>query len=269
LTTTHQHTDASRESTSGRPSRGNHRANAAIGARQLLEAKLTIFEQPFRSVLAVADTLRACGFVLIQKWRPDLPTDELAASFTEIQDIAGISRVQVLTPKTRAESTPNVYSGNFGYGCFPLHTDLAHWFIPPRFVMLRCICGDNDVATSVLGWDALTSYLPPEAVQRARFRPRKPVRGRFHLLPFRQSLDGVELRRWDGLFLMPDNSDGARIASFLTGFQSEHLLTKIVLREPGDTLILDNWRTLHGRSDVSQSSQRVIERVYLQGFGDA
>lgn len=38
-----------------------------------------------------------------------------------------------------------------------------------------------------------------------------------------------------------------------------------LLKNPGDTLIIDNWTTLHGRSEVEKSSNdRVIERVYLR-----
>jgi alpha-ketoglutarate-dependent taurine dioxygenase len=38
----------------------------------------------------------------------------------------------------------------------------------------------------------------------------------------------------------------------------------VLLLQPGDTLLIDNWRMLHGRSEVStQSTSRIIDRVYL------
>jgi len=37
-----------------------------------------------------------------------------------------------------------------------------------------------------------------------------------------------------------------------------------LLHEPGDTILIDNWQMLHGRSQVSaESTIRHIERVYL------
>jgi hypothetical protein len=41
-------------------------------------------------------------------------------------------------------------------------------------------------------------------------------------------------------------------------------LTQIAFGDPGDTLIVDNWRCLHGRSDVpDEAMDRHLERVYL------
>lgn len=39
---------------------------------------------------------------------------------------------------------------------------------------------------------------------------------------------------------------------------------KILLNQPGDTLLIDNWQMLHGRGEVlAQGTIRRIERVYL------
>lgn len=41
-------------------------------------------------------------------------------------------------------------------------------------------------------------------------------------------------------------------------------LVTLSLLNPGDTLIVDNWRFLHGRSSVqADDAGRCIERVYL------
>lgn len=42
---------------------------------------------------------------------------------------------------------------------------------------------------------------------------------------------------------------------------------EIALGEPGDTLIIDNWRMLHGRSQLSvEHAGRVIQRAYLEAL---
>ena len=61
--------------------------------------------------------------------------------------------IQELIP--RASSTPNTYSGIYGFGRFPLHTDLAHWRTPPRYLLLRCVVGYADVPTLLIDGQAL------------------------------------------------------------------------------------------------------------------
>jgi L-asparagine oxygenase len=47
--------------------------------------------------------------------------------------------IQELVP--RATAPPNTYSGIYGIDRFPFHTDLAHWRLPPRYLLLRCLNG--------------------------------------------------------------------------------------------------------------------------------
>src|SRR5437870_11066822 len=112
-----------------------------------------------------------------------MQTAEFADCIGRRESIAGIPPVQALMPRRIEASTPNLYSGQFGCGAFPFHTDLAHWFLPPRFILLRCRRGDARVFTSVLPWDRAIRGLPTSVMSRARFRPRRALNGRVHLLP--------------------------------------------------------------------------------------
>lgn len=70
--------------------------------------------------------------------------------------------------------------------------------------------------------------------------------------------------RWDPLFLIPLSSPAQELAALMQKPQWREISTGICLREPGDTLLVDNWRVLHGRSRVMASSLgRCVERVYL------
>jgi alpha-ketoglutarate-dependent taurine dioxygenase len=41
-------------------------------------------------------------------------------------------------------------------------------------------------------------------------------------------------------------------------------ITNVVLENTSDTLLIDNWRMLHGRSAIPDGGDgRIIERVYL------
>jgi L-asparagine oxygenase len=221
-----------------------------------------------RDCAGLVQCVRERGFAVAARCRPDLDTAQFAAVLGAPEMLAGIPAVQSLTPKRIEASTPNLYSGQFGLGTFPFHTDLAHWFVPPRFILLRCRHGDPRVVTSVLPWDQVLLDQPMTLVRRARFRPRRAVNGRLHLLPFAQSVGDNTLWRWDSVFLAPDNQDAAMLADRLKQLGTLDAAERIVLRDPGDVLLIDNWRALHARSDVPLgASDRLVERVYLREIG--
>lgn len=83
------------------------------------------------------------GYAVLSGIAPGRSTDRVAARLGDIMLPWGGELVQELT--SRAISTPNTYSGIFGLERFPFHTDLAHWPIPPRYLLLRCIRGYEDV----------------------------------------------------------------------------------------------------------------------------
>lgn len=78
------------------------------------------------------DELHQRGFVFLSKWRTDIDTLQLAIDVGRVIDTealigsSSITTVQMLKPRSPRESELNTYSGNFGLGEFPLHTDMAH-----------------------------------------------------------------------------------------------------------------------------------------------
>ena len=64
---------------------------------------------------------------------------------------------------------------------------------------------------------------------------------------------------------MPMNGTARKVAAVMRSEPWDHgKLVLITLANPGDTLIIDNWRVLHGRSSVGEGdTDRMIERVYL------
>lgn len=171
--------------------------------------------------------------------------------------------VQHLVP--RAASTPNNYSGIFGLGPFPFHTDLAHWRWPPRYLLLRCVKGFADMPTLLVdGWN-LTNSVSLDVMRRAVVRPRRPQNGEMCFLRLWEYDDaGIGLLRWDEVFLKP----ASRIGALAYRQMREHLKVveskAIALIEAGDTLVIDNWRMLHARPAVTAGREhRRLDRVYL------
>lgn len=103
----------------------------------------------------LAQTVASNGFAFIPCHRPDLSTVEAVSLLGTPLTLAGFSTVQELRPHRALDAAPNTYSGNFGVGEFPMHTDLAHWAIPPRYLVLRCIQGASEVSTGLIDGNVL------------------------------------------------------------------------------------------------------------------
>lgn len=204
------------------------------------------------------------GVAVLREYLPDCPTLSAVSTFGNVTRVAGLDDVQVLAPRSRKEATPNVYSGAFGHGVFPLHTDLAHWFTPPRYLALRCRLGGEGVSTLLLDGKALIDEVGELPLRRSIVQPRRPLQGSCPLLRLLDFRAAEVCIRWDGLFVRPATKESAATCAQVTKYLGEVVPTEITLLRPGDTLVIDNWRMLHGRSAVpSMSLDRRIERVYL------
>lgn len=174
-----------------------------------------------------------------------------------------ISTVQALTPREARPGKSNTYSDVFGLSEFPLHSDYAHWETPPRYLMLRCIEGDSTVDTYLLPSSRLFDGTD-DFISRAVVVPRRKHSSHsICTLPVVFSRQGVTGTRWDFLFLKPVNSAAVRTSELVTS-QLNKSVDRINLLDPFDTLIIDNWRILHGRTFVpTQAMGRKVERIYL------
>ena len=216
-----------------------------------------------------ANRLHRNGYIFLREWLPEWTTISIAQSIGTVIDIQAFAQsdipiVQTLQPRIKSDNLKNQYSGTYGLNEFPLHTDLAHWEVPPRYILLRCLNGSQRAYTRLLDSLSLVSILDTRMLQRALVRARRPGRNRtICLLPLVFHIDGVSGFRWDSLFLIPMNN-AAKGTSQVLNTQSRNLEKSLALARRGDTLIIDNWRVLHGRSKVLMTdTNRRIERVYL------
>ena len=220
----------------------------------------------------ITTQLNQNGCVMLPEWRSEEETISIARSLGTVVDIetllpeSDIATVQTLTPGYKTKSSSNNYTGTYGLTEFPMHTDLAHWAQPPRYFMLRCRKGSHEVTTGILPCSALNSTLETSILRRALAKPRKTGQGNILLLlPLVFRAGGVRGFRWDSLFLEPMNNAAVQVAKAMSGLlwvRSE--MKSLTLARNGDTVIIDNWRCLHGRSNVPENEMdRKLERVYL------
>lgn len=206
------------------------------------------------------------GYIFLKEFKPEKTIREICSELGQIQEIPNFPIIQTLKPTVQRESKINTYSGNYGFGIFPLHTDFAHWYLPPRYLMLRCIVPSKDVYTYILQVNELIKDLDRLTILRAMFIPRKRIQGRISLLRFNQRDKNYNLFRWDELFLNPANSEGKEVAEAFRSLDRKEC-EEICMKDIADTLIIDNWSMAHGRSKVKLAdAERLIERVYLEGL---
>lgn len=211
-------------------------------------------------------TLTTEGFLFKGRYKPDLTTAEVAKKLGE-EFITGTGNyVHSLTPKPQNQADPNSYSGEYGLSEFPLHTDLAHWPVFPNYLVLRCVNGASDVFTSASPSQLIISEFGYANLRRVIVRPRRPLNGALPLMPLLNKTENEVLCfRWDLRYVVPATPSSVTIMKELKNFIERVEIEKIFLVEPGDTLILNNWSMLHGRSEVTAKSlSRKIERVYLR-----
>lgn len=111
-------------------------------------------------------TVSEHGYALVVQHRPELEIVKAISLLGSVLTLNGFSTVQELRPHAKASAAPNIYSGNFGMGEFPMHTDLAHWAVPPRYLALRCIRGTSAVATSSFDGNVMIDDIGPTSLRR-------------------------------------------------------------------------------------------------------
>lgn len=207
-----------------------------------------------------AAELRDGGFARIRAISAKEHTLDLARRLGSIARIPGIAPVQELVPRPANQASASSYGGIYGFGPFPLHTDMAHWHIPPRYFLLRCVQPAPEVVTTALHSRLLFSGEDDLTLRRALFRPRRRIDGRLTCLRLHES----GRYRWDPVFIEPLNSIAVSLRERLSRRLEALRVQELPLEDSSDCIILDNWSVLHGRTAVPKAGcHRKIERVYL------
>lgn len=185
---------------------------------------------------------------------------EIATNIGKVINVPGAKTVQELTPANRASLEASSYSGNYGVEEFPFHSDMAHWFRPPRYLLLCCRVPAMSVETRVVKSERVFEGEEIHDLRRALFRPRRRLNGR--LSPLRLFED--DLYRWDSIFIQPINKLALSLRSRIIGRLAKVSYEAIVLGNCSQCLLIDNWQTFHSRSAVTaEGMNRKLERVYL------
>jgi hypothetical protein len=226
--------------------------------------KMTIFLEtwldPGISVSDVLSTLRLQGWVALGPESRQMPTLSVARAFGDpIRGPTG-ELVRKLVPKNASEAVAGTFSREYGKGEFPLHTDTAFWPLPARYLVFR-VTGDTRRPTVVARFPL---PLPP-TMAREVVSSVWVVKG---LRPFYCSMqfraNGEMGLRYDQLTMKPVNNAAKSVLNGMPSVLAQLRTFSIDWAAVG-TVIIDNWRVLHGRGHGPDGEgERVLERVYLR-----
>lgn len=218
--------------------------------------------------MSIRDKIDKFGWAFIDALYPKDSLDDISHILGETWTGLANHVPHSISPIESKCATPNTYSGNYGLLEYPMHTDLAHWRIPPRYLILRCIIGFPAVKTLLVDGVSIIEECGKSTLSKALVEPRRPLDGKIPLLRlYRQYNACTGLFRWDSLFIQPKGRKGEIAFERVTEFIADTSPTIVNLKSRGDTLILDNWRILHGRTAVPKHCKyRTVERLYLDSL---
>lgn len=212
---------------------------------------------------SIREIVTSDGFAILPGYRPGVPGIDI--TFSLGTPYVAAPALHALKPAAKEAAPLNTYTGNFGFDQFPFHTDLAHWQMPPRYVLLRCVVGFDEVPTKLVDGKHIVKAVGPEVLGRALVQPRRPMEGKLPLLRLFEAFNGQHLLRWDEVFIRPASNAGKLGMTLLREALSHVPQLSVILRNRGDTLIIDNWRFLHARAAIPpKCTTRLIERAYLE-----
>jgi alpha-ketoglutarate-dependent taurine dioxygenase len=224
--------------------------------------------KPASTLSDLSTRVRSNGFAFVHDFRSNNLEQDSFDAIGQLDHLPGLSLIQALKPTHLSDSTPNTYSGNFGYGAFPFHSDMAHWPTPPRFLALRCIKGTTDVKTRLLDSSVLAEDLGTSRLKRTLVKPRRPLEMSYPLMRLmEQKRYGEHLFRWDSIFMHAASPQSVIVCNEVEEWLATHKPIEVALTQAGDTLVIDNWRMLHARSPVPKGgAHRIIHRAYLSNL---
>lgn len=190
-----------------------------------------------------------------------------AAQLGEPVCYPGSSMVGVLKPQDREVARPNSTSSLYGYDAFPLHTDMAHWPIPPRYLVMRASVVVPGLATVLID----SQDLSLDSIARERWhRASWMVSGVQN--PYLCSVffdhKGKRGFRWDVCTMSPYGKLAADVAPDIAAALQDLLDSSPIFMDwqsPEEILIIDNWRMVHMRPSIHEAGKsRTLERVLVK-----
>lgn len=174
--------------------------------------------------------------------------------------------VDILVPSLQQDAPPRSMSAIFGEGAFPYHTDAAYLRIPPKYVLLRVVRGQECTRDTLL---IDTKNINLSASEERRIRNEVWLvnggRGRFYSPIINiDMIEAVSIVRYDLNCMRPVTRHADESGRAFWGALQNAPRMAFSWRD-GIILLIDNWRMLHARGPKPSflENDRVLERILI------
>ncbi|GAB5526804.1 MAG: hypothetical protein Roseis2KO_46760 [Roseivirga sp.] len=208
------------------------------------------------------DILKKKGWIELESCSDETKLLEAAKSIGNIVKQPNQQDIFSLYPSEANDAKEGTFSNLHGKSEFPLHTDTAFLNIPIRYMLLNTE-KDSFCGTTVLSTKNLFHQLSVEEMKIATksiFLLKTNKGSYFTSLFFRQMSE--EGFRYDSTCMTPINKHAKDFVPILqraiNGVEPE-----VIKWDRHKTVLIDNWKTLHGRESIGADSKRELKRIYI------
>jgi alpha-ketoglutarate-dependent taurine dioxygenase len=207
------------------------------------------------NVTTLTHRLEKDGWVVINQYSEEL-LDLIENVCSKLELNISFHNHKELIPKDSNEVGHFSLSSSYGLNKFPLHTDGAECATPPRFLVLRalsnsptrtCLADAQTIRNKLTKFNTLWRVKTKDGIIRTKLYELNPIYD-------------IEFIRFNRLSMKCDEGNKFEVYNAI-----DNLLISHIKWTKNKTIIIDNWRVLHGREMVIEENynKRVIERLQV------
>jgi len=208
------------------------------------------------------DILKRKGWTELDNYSDETRLLEAAKSIGNIVKQPNQQEIFALYPSEQNDAKKGTFSNLHGKSEFPLHTDTAFLNVPIRYMILNTQ-KDSFCGTTVLSTKKLFHQISDEEMKIAlkSIFLLKTNKGSYYTSLFFKHL-GEEGFRYDSTCMTPINKHAKDFVPILQ--RAINIVEPEVIKwNQYKTVLIDNWKTLHGREPIGTDSKRELKRIYI------
>lgn len=212
-----------------------------------------------------ADILNKKGWVELKNFSDEKSLLEAAKSIGKVIKQPNQKDIFKLYPTKEDNAKKGTFSNLHGTRKFPLHTDTAFLNVPIRYMILNTN-KESSCGTTVLSVRNLFHQLSKDEMKIAResiFRLKTNNSTYYTSLFFKQM--GEEGFRYDSTCMIPFNKSAKVFVPILQNAINTAKIEVIKWRQH-KTVLIDNWKMLHGRESIGIDINRELRRIYINAL---
>jgi hypothetical protein len=203
----------------------------------------------------LSQTIEKDGWVVIDEYSGEL-LNLMENICSKLKLDISFHNYKKLIPKDKNEVEHFSLSSAYGLKEFPLHTDGAEYKTPPRFLVLRalsdsptgtCIADANSICNNINVCNSKWSVKTKDGIVKTKLYEQHPKYN-------------IEFIRFNRLSMKCDEGEKLDVYKAI-----DNLTISSIIWTENKTIIIDNWRVLHGRQTIIEDDyeKRIIERLQV------